>query len=402
MRKKIIIIGAGLAGLECGKTLLSNGFRDFLILDRKKELPEAKSWKTFPEVVSDFNLDDCCYGELNEVHFRSINLDELTVLQDNTKTIPSKVLHSEKVYEKYQSLLHPFIRTNQNVARITRSYGLYRIETPDHLYYAEKIIDASGWKAVTDSIRDQGSFKQNAFYTCYARRFSNCDTTMIQNSFYFDFDHPSYLCGSWIYKLDDSHAEIGVARLVGHDELSNPEDLKAVHALFDQYIKMEPFNTIFRNAHYEKTILGNSPLKPRLDIQKNDIYYVGDAKGTVPYSGYGIQNALESGRAAALSIIHRKKYDYFITPPALGFCLLKILWNTGMSLRILANGISYLDAANTKKFFTGKIDFPFFKISVQILIKLGFKLSDFLSWQDRFRLFMGLSLSKESYNLTRK
>jgi flavin-dependent dehydrogenase len=130
--------------------------------------------------------------------------------------------------------------------------------------------------------------------------------------------------GAWVYPINESQAEIGVARFTSEKEFDDPHYLEKFDSLLEQYKNLTPYKEVFKMETYIKTMKGYAPLKPRLLIQRNNIYYIGDTKGAIPWSGYGVENALKSGKEAAISIVHKKKYKYYICPPTKGYSILRI------------------------------------------------------------------------------
>ena len=296
--KKIIIIGGGVAGLQFAKTMYEQGYNNFLILEKNPSIIKKNSWKTFERTVNNYGLQNSIYLKTKDIHFRTIDIDSLGILQDSIHEIDCYVLNSDKVYKQFENALGSFIETNQQVTEIVRKNGGYEIVTngkPENptdskKYEADIIIDASGAFSVTDTLL-QNDFQVTSMYTCYCKRFTSCESKHIMNSAYFDFDDAFKLMGSSVYPIDDTTAEIGIARFVGFPELSQSDRINQIESLFDKYLKMEPYNKVFRNAKYQTTIKGYAPLLPRLELMKNNIYFVGNTKGAVPYSGYGVENA---------------------------------------------------------------------------------------------------------------
>lgn len=394
---KIVIIGAGLAGLQCGRTLLSLGETNFIILEKNGSIVKNNSWKTFKPAIEEFNLQKHVFCNIDHIHFRIVDNDNSKLISDITQDIPCYVLDSEGIYNDFGKELGQYTKTDAEVDSITRQGKKYIISGKGFKYETEYIVDASGSHSVVDRLLGYNDFEQNTMYSCYAKRYDNCKTSLILKSAFFDFDHQFKLMGAWVYPISETQAEIGIARYTSQREFEEPNYLEKFDALVEQYKHLPPYNEVFQNSTYIKTMKGYAPLKPRVEIQRNNIYYVGDTKGAIPWSGYGVENALKSGKEAALSIIHRKKYKYYVCPPTKGYSILRILWSLDpeKEFRLAATGISGLNKEELFKFYRGKIDLSFFFHCAKISKSQGINTLNKIPFGLIVRVLLGLRLSKK-------
>lgn len=380
MKKKIVIIGAGLAGLQCGKSLLQNGIKDFIILEKRKNIIRKISWKTFPDVVSNFNLQVGIVNELSEVHFRSCDLESNLILQDNIQNLRCTILDSKKIYQKYETELKEYISINQNVVSINKRSEKYIVNTETQELVSDIIVDASGIENIVDKLLTNRK-SQKAYMPCYGKRFKNCNSNLVKGKFYFDFDNPFTLFGGWMYDLGGGVVELGVATYSDKRDMTELKLYDEYEKTFMMLIKNYPFCEVFKDSTHIETLTGDIPLTTRVKIFHDNIYYIGDSKGTVPFSGYGIQNSLESAQEAAFSIIKNHAYEYFITPPGIGMSIIKGLWCSGYDLRKIVNGISFLSEQETSRVFHGKIDYQFFEKATDILRRMDLDANRILDYQ---------------------
>jgi flavin-dependent dehydrogenase len=296
--------------LQCGRTFLSNGESNFIILEKNPSVIKNNSWKTFQPVIEEFNLKEHVFRDINTIHFRVVDNNKSQLISEIKQDIPCYVLNSESIYKDYLRELQIHIKTNAKVESIIKKDDFFIISGQDFKYEAKILIDASGSHSIVDKLLGYNDFEQNTMYCCYAIRYDNCNTNLIRNSAFFDFDHQFELMGAWVYPINETQAEIGIARYTSKKEFDEPNYLEKFNSLIEQYKKLPPYKDIFQNGIYVKTMKGYAPLKPREFIQRNNIYYIGDTKGAIPWSGYGVENALKSGKEAALSIMNNKKYKY--------------------------------------------------------------------------------------------
>jgi flavin-dependent dehydrogenase len=367
---KVAIIGGGLAGLECARTLNEQNY-DFLLLEKNPSVVKNNSWKTFEEPVKYFGLEDCVVNKPSMIKFRTIYQGKVTYTAN--EPINCAVIDSKKVYEHYLKMIDASkIITDAEIVGIRKAGKGYELYTKDKAFFIEKIVDASGSAPIVDKLLGSIEEMPTVFYTCYGKRFTNVKTKEIINNAFFDFESPFKLAGSWVYAIDENTADLGVARFSNVFELKNPlnsQRIPELEKLINYYIGIEPFNEAFKNAKETETISGVTPLWPRTHISRNNntLLYIGDAQGSINYSGYGFENALMSGRKAAESIINNKEYNFHITPPSIGLCILRHLWGCSPEeLRSTATGISELKPFEIEKFFRGKTDLQFLSRAYRI------------------------------------
>jgi len=136
-----------------------------------------------------------------------------------------------------------------------------------------------------------------------------------------------------------------------------------------------------------------------VNIQKDNIYLLGDTKGAVPFSGYGVENALESGRQCALSIIKKKKYKYFITPPSRGLAGLQANWafNASQQRKFAGSIAEKFGKKRAYQFFTGDMTAGFFFDCVKLANKNDIKITDYVSKGLIFRALFKLNPKRKHY-----
>ncbi len=397
--KKIVIIGGGLSGLECARTLVENDYSDLIVLERNSEIIRKNSWKTFERTVKKFGLEACIASNVAEIYLRAVDVDSSEIIGSNSIEIKALVLDSMKVYEKLLQNITSYVKTDSEVIKIEKEKKGYIIFTKNNKYEADIIIDASGVEFLTENLLSNKEFESNAFFLCYGKRFANCNANIMRNIAFFDFDSPFKLNGTWCYQVDENTVEIGVSRFTNSYEMDSEEILIELEELFEKYKKLEPFNDVLKNAAVVDIIRGYCSLLPRVKIKKENIYIVGDAKGAVSFSGYGVENALESGRQCALSIIKNKKYKYYVTSPSRGLAGLKIVWGLkATDLRNFASSIvKDLGAKRALKFFTGEMTFSFFLHCLKITRKHNIKITDYVSKGLLIRALLNLKPKKKHY-----
>lgn len=399
-KKRIIIIGAGLAGLQCGRTLLEHNITDFIILEKNKSIFKDNSWKTFPAVVKEFGLEACYCDTLQSLHLRTIDLQQAEILTDEVKEVTSYILDPEKVYQSFNDRLEDYIKTNSYVKKLERNGAVYTIHTSADSYEAEIIIDASGIHAVGKELCENPEPPSPMYFTCYTKRYINCNPELIKGSTFIDFESPFYLMGSWIYKLNDNTVDIGIARISRTKELEDREAVKELDTIFERYVtRFSPFKEVIESAAFSKIIMGHVPLIPRMKISSENLYVIGDTKGAIPYSGYGVQNALESGNEAALSILKNKKYRYFITRPIAGLTALKLIVTTGNKARHVMQAMAMHSNKTTLNYFMGKINLFFFIKSMFLLMKKGISINKYIPFSTILRLTFSMKPTKKEFTI---
>ena len=397
--KKIVIIGGGIAGLECAKTLVENGYTEVILLERNNEIIRSNSWKTFERTVKRFELEDCIASKIEEIYQRTIDIDTSEIMVSSYRNLKAVVLDSKKVYAKILQNIKSYVKTNTEVEKIERNQTGYKILTTNGTFEADIIVDASGVEYLTENLLSNKEFKSNAFYMCYGKRYTNCNISSVKDKAIFDNHSVFKLFGGWCYPVNDNTVEIGVGRLTNSFEMNSEEVIIGLEELLTQYKKLEPFNKMFDNADHVETISGYCSLLPRTKLKKENVYIIGDAKGAVPFSGYGVENALESGRQCALSIIKNKKYKYFVTSPSRGIAGLKAMWGLNMKeIRDLSSGITTtFSDKRAFQFYTGKMTVSFFIDCFKIARKNNIKLMKHLSIGLVLRAIFNLKPKKKHY-----
>jgi flavin-dependent dehydrogenase len=404
MTHDVVIIGGGLAGCEAAATLLGNGIRNMVLIEQHPSIIKDQSWKTFGATVCAFQLETCVARALDGVTFRTSDVDAGTVLSQSSKPIPCFVLDSLRVYEAYQRRLRSILRTSETVISIEPRGRTYRVVTDKRAYSTRLIVDASGYDSVTDRLLFRTSPGPRAYYTCYGRRYSGCRGDLLRGA-YFDFDSPFKLAGSWAYPVDAETVEIGVARFSNSRELEDPHAADELERLLGKYKRLPTYNQVFSDsnpANSSLPIKGHIPLLPRLRIRRDGVYYVGDTKGAVPWTGYGVENALQSGRAAAEAIAHGTKYDYFVAPPAKGMAVLAHLWRCGTEqYRKNPLGLAMLENDEAERFFRGNIDLRFLLRVAWITRKLGVDMLEYVPPSLMLAALLNLPPGRRHYDIFR-
>ena len=164
--KKILIIGGGIAGLECARTLVENNYSEFILLERNIKIIRRNSWKTFEQTVKKFDLDDCIASRVSKIYQRTIDIDSSKVINHSYKNLNAMILDSEKIYEKLLQNVKSHVKTNSEVIKIEEDKRGYSIYTKNHRYKADIIIDASCIEYLTENLLENKEFDTNAFYMC--------------------------------------------------------------------------------------------------------------------------------------------------------------------------------------------------------------------------------------------
>ena len=195
--KKIVIIGGGLAGLECARTLVEKGHTDLILLERNETILRRNSWKVFERTVKKFGLDDCVANTINEIVLRTLDIDKLEIIASHSKKIKALVLDSVKVYETLLKNIASHVKINSEVVKIEKQKDGYVIFTDKDQYEANIIVDASGVEFITENLLERKEFQSIGLFTCYGKRYSNCNVESIRNLAFFDFDSPFKINGTW-------------------------------------------------------------------------------------------------------------------------------------------------------------------------------------------------------------
>jgi flavin-dependent dehydrogenase len=202
---------------------------------------------------------------------------------------------------------------------------------------------------------NQDWFRQAAYFTCYGKRFTNCNIPDKAPSF-FDFESPE-LFGTWCYPVNDVTLEIGVSRY--SKELELEKNKKKLDDLLNEYSLLSPFDEYLKGSTEADSIYGSIPLLPRPYNIKDGVIFIGDSKGTC-YSGQGLFNALYSAKHASEFFLSGKKYKYNVCQPLRNIGFLQMVWGLDAGdFRTLFKNIVKFSEEDLFKFLTGTIDNKF-------------------------------------------
>jgi flavin-dependent dehydrogenase len=265
------------------------------------------------------------------------------------------ILDSKKVYSHYERILKDKIVLDCEVKGIEKKQDGFLINTSKGNYGSEILVDASGVSNVSDYFFNNGWFRQAAYFTCYGKRFSNCNIPKDAPSF-FDFESPE-LFGTWCYPVNNDTLELGVSRYSKKIEVESNKD--ELEILLEKYCKLSPFNEYLKGSTPGEVVKGNIPLLPRPYNINNGVIFIGDAKGTC-YSGQGLFNALYSAKAAADYLLNGKDYEYSVCQPLRNIGFLNMVSQlNAQEFRILFKNITKFSGNDLFKFLTGTIDNEF-------------------------------------------
>lgn len=361
----VIIIGAGISGLELGTNLIRNNYDNFLILEKNDSIYKQNSWKTLGSLVDSFYHSNCVANNVKDLHMRTFDLEtkkiitDYLVSSDNFKGVNERavILDSKKVYNNYDKILSDKIILNSEIINIEKNMNDNFVITSSNgeSYISKLLVDASGVANVTDKLFNKTWFKQSAYFTCYGKRFNDCSIAKNTPSF-FDFESPE-LFGTWCYPVNSNTIELGVSRYSKTMEIeTNKEELEF---LLSEYSKLHPFDDYLKGSTPGEVISGSIPLLPRPYNIKDGVIFIGDSKGTC-YSGQGLFNAFNSAKEAADYLLKGKEYNYSVCQPLRNIGFLNMVWQLNTEhFRTLFKNITKFTNDDLFKFLTGTIDNEF-------------------------------------------
>ncbi len=288
----IIVAGAGPAGLYAAYTASLNGL-SVLVLEKDKEIGKPI---LCAEGVSNRTLELFFDTFPKEIIRNSFN--KLIVKYKDTVSctdIPDMgIILNRELFDKYIALLAinngVTIKTDEPVINGNRENNKMIIETHTNKYIAKIFIAADGVESrCARYFGINTTTELNDIYSC-------CEYILIheninENEIIFDYSPKFARYGyTWVFPRGGNEANVGLGIIPSKSK-------KKAKEILEEYIDLN-----YRNANILEKKAGAVPVNPLKKSYANNLLIIGDAgRYADPITGGGIDNALRTGRFAALT-----------------------------------------------------------------------------------------------------
>jgi salicylate hydroxylase len=302
MKKKIAIIGAGVAGLTLGNLLQKNSDFDFIIYEKGETLNLEEGFGIQLAVNSVSILNQVDFNSLSkseiynptEIDFYS-NKDkicDLDLTQFNSETNKYTTLKRSSLIKFLKDkLFSSLIRFNKTIKSVEQDQGILKIKFKDGTNEeVDYLVVSDGVFSHTKSIVEKKSFKPN-YYGAIAIRTQIKDTDLFE----FKTKNISLFMGSKFhlisYPVNDS-GDINVVCIL-RKELNEKKSIE--HLLSEKFVNKNKHLLNLFKKDLKSWSIYTSP-KPIKSILKK-VFYIGDAFYTFPPTfAQGASQSIESAK----------------------------------------------------------------------------------------------------------
>lgn len=285
------IIGGGLAGLSCGKRLLSETSLQLGLTEIPKSENNNPARITFRDIIHNHDLTDCIsaqyrsFGEFSYHGARAVHNfpDSPFVLLDYNQAC-AKILNQLKLsnnFRYYSNKVIDIINT-ENFVVIEFDTGK-RVKT-------KLLIDASG---TSHLVLNKYDLNQPALYShSFGRSYLGCHNEDIDSAYFIASSVDYGSGGGWFYPMGRDRASVGFAMITNSSHFPKREIrgkfLNAIREVF-------PINRYLADARPQQYEIGTIPIQRAKQFYRDNILIVGDAAGqATPWTCMGIEPALKS------------------------------------------------------------------------------------------------------------